>query len=349
MLDLPGVAAHWAISSFFDGFHASDSIYSYGADLQGVEVRESGKLKLAAGRVHITSRITRAQLDFNFAVLHGGGHNLCAGICESRKDFPAFVARMQHSLTETDFTSCCELFSEYFGDGIYSLKSMFRDERHRIVSTIVNATLEDIDGLYREVYEENTALIGFLRSIHLPLPPILRVSSEFVLSNEIRRCLSEGTDAERIGQLLQTAAKYGVRIDSSVQSAFRERLNLLADEWSKSPLEMQRLAQVEALAALVRNAPFETDLWNTQNVYNEVMMVMAALAPSHIEPAWRQQFQRLGDHLGIAQLDIGKPRAAAGPRQSKTAKQAPIAPKPEPSDDPVLVMTAPVPEIPPVT
>src|SRR5205814_5617161 len=63
MLDLPGGAAHYAISSFFDGYRQSDSVYSYRADLHDVAILEKGKLKLAAGTAQITSRITHAQLD----------------------------------------------------------------------------------------------------------------------------------------------------------------------------------------------------------------------------------------------------------------------------------------------
>ena len=44
----------------------------------------------------------------------------------------------------------------------------------------------------------------------MPLPRILRVSSEFVLNNEIRRCLeSEEIDLARMNQLLDTARQHG--------------------------------------------------------------------------------------------------------------------------------------------
>jgi alpha-amylase/alpha-mannosidase (GH57 family) len=326
MLDLPGVAAHYAISSFFDGFHPSDSIYSYQADLQGVEICESGRFKLATGRARITSRITYAQLDFTFAVLHAGGHNLCAGIAESRDDFSSLIAETHASLDSSDFKNCCDTFTRYFGDGIYSLKSMFRDERQRIVSTIVNATLENIDGLYREVYEENTGLMVFLRSLQMPLPPILRVSSEFVLANEIRRCLSERTNAERIGELLNTAEQYGVRIDASVQSAFRQRLDFMLDQWACSPLEMDALKRVESMAALLRVAPFETDLWHAQNVYYEVMIAIAALVGSRVEAAWLTIFRKLGDHLGLAQIE--RSLLASGAKDvSASARSSQVTPR----------------------
>src|SRR5579884_88765 len=190
MRDLHGVAAHYAISSFFDGYRQSDSIYSYEARLREVEIVEHGKAKLAAGSVQITSHITHAKLDFDFAVLYAGGHNLRAGVREAHTGFPQRAEDLGRRLAHSGFRSCVGALEHYFGAGTYSLKSLFRDPRQRIVSQIVNATLADVDSLYADVHEHHSALIDFLRELSLPLPPILRVSTEFVLNNAISRSLS---------------------------------------------------------------------------------------------------------------------------------------------------------------
>src|SRR2546425_969689 len=81
----------------------------------------------------------------------------------------------------------------------------------RIVTQIVDNTLADIAKLYGEVYEHNVTLIDFLRDLAMPLPPILRVSSEFVLNNEIRRSLSgEKVDCERLQRLIELASQKGI-------------------------------------------------------------------------------------------------------------------------------------------
>ena len=159
MLDLPGVAAHFAISSFFEGYRESASIYSYCADLKRVQTFEQGKLQLSAGRARITSRITHAFVDFDFAVLYSGGHSLRAAIAPAHRDFATLVEQLRGRLCEGDFNSFSPVLEHYFGKEIYSLKSLFHDERRRIVTQIVDAKLADIDRLYSDVYEENTSLI----------------------------------------------------------------------------------------------------------------------------------------------------------------------------------------------
>lgn len=300
MLDLPGVAAHFAISSFFEGYRQSDSIYSYAAELHNVQTSEYGKLKLTAGRARITSRITHSLVDFDFAVLYCGGHNLRAGIAPAHRDFAAFAEKLRARLSQLDFQSFLPVLERYFGQEIYSLKSLFHDERRRIVTQIVDSKLADIDLLYRDVYEENTSLIGFLRELGMPLPRILRVSSEFVLKNEIRRCLeSDEIDLSRMTQLLDTARQLDVTFDAALPAAFHRRVESLMMRWKKSPMDLRALAPLEPLVALMRVAPFEEDLWSAQNSFFEVMLSVARVAPNDCSAEWLQHFRELGESLGI--------------------------------------------------
>jgi hypothetical protein len=301
MLDLPGVAAHYAISSFFDGYEQSDSIYSYEAHLRDVRTFQSDGAKLAAGVVEIRSRITHAQLDFNFAVLHAGGHSLRAGVSEAHDDFFGFMREAHKRLSESGVDDCLRALDHYFGEDTYSLKSLFRDERKRIVTQIVDGTLADIDKLYGDVYENNVSLIEFLLDLAMPLPPILRVSSEFVLNNEIRRCLSgEKVDCERLQRLIESATQKGIALDGSVNMALRGRLDRTMNRWSMDPFEVQNLSELEVLIPLLRVVSVEADLWQAQNTYYEVMRASVYCKPGSVGNASVQLFRRVGHSLGIA-------------------------------------------------
>jgi alpha-amylase/alpha-mannosidase (GH57 family) len=301
MLDLPGVAAHYAISSFFDGYERSDSIYSYQAHLRDVSIFQSDRARLAAGVVEIRSRITHAQLDFNFAVLHAGGQNLRAGVCEAHEQFSQFLEDARLRLSETGFDGCLCTLDHYFGDATYSLKSLFRDERRRIVTQIVDSTLADIDKLYGDLYEHNVSLIDFLRELAMPLPAILRVSSEFVLNNEIRRSLcAEKIDVERLRLLIEMAAPRGVALDHSLKMALRQRLERTMNRWSTNLLDLQTLSELELLIPMLQAAPVEADLWDAQNTYYELMKTITASKIESPSETWLHLFRSVGMCLGIA-------------------------------------------------
>jgi alpha-amylase/alpha-mannosidase (GH57 family) len=237
MLDLFGVAAHYAISSLFDGYRRSDSVYSYDAELQEVRVLEKDKTKLAVGRATITSQITRAQLQFSFAALYFGDHNLSAGIrpCHEEDGFEAFLQDAVQAFSNTDLTECLRTIDEYFRGATYSLKSLFQDERKRIISQIVNSTLADMDEVYRRVYEEHGALVSFLSEVQVPLPNILRVSAEFVLGNAIGRCLAqEKLNFDSVSILLEMARRHSLTLaTATVEPALRQRLDKVLDNWKE--------------------------------------------------------------------------------------------------------------------
>src|SRR5262249_38772522 len=154
---------------------------------------------------------------------------------------------------------------------VYSLRSLFCDERRRIVGHLVNSTLSDIDQLYSDVCEHHPALIGFLQELRMPLPPILRVSCEFALTNAMRRCLCDSIDFAGARALLKTAFQNGVEIDASIKSTLRQRLDLLMKNWVKDPLSPRTLVQLDDLASLMREQPFEADLWKAQNLFCEFL------------------------------------------------------------------------------
>jgi hypothetical protein len=304
MLDLCGVGAHYAISSLFDGYRDSNSMYCYHAHLQEVHSFEKGKAKLAIGCAQITSRTTRGQLMFNFAVLYLGDHKLVAGICTrcGSDGFRSFVEHASVAFSAGDLAGCSLLIDQQFRGATYSLKSLFRDERQRIVKQILNSTLADIDEIYAKVYEQHASLISFLSELQIPMPTILRVSADFVLGNAILRCLAdEKLDIDRIRRLLDTAKQDATSLAGcSLEPALRHRLEIVLDRWAKNPFDLSKLGELEAVARLVQVPPFHLDLWQAQNVYYELLLVISRERHVQFSGKWLDRFQKLGELLGVA-------------------------------------------------
>jgi len=313
MLDLCGVAAHYAISSLFDGYRDSTSMYRYHAQLQEVYPFEKGGAKLAVGRARITSRTTRGQLQFNFAALHLGGHKLVAGIrpCRDSDGFPSFAEQTCAAFSAGDLAASSLLIDQQFRGDTYSLKSLFRDERQRIVKQIVNSTLADIDEIYAKVHQQHASLISFLSELQMPMPAILRVSAEFVLGNAIRRRLAdEKLDIDHIRRLLDTARQNATSLaDCGLEPALRRRLEMVLVRWAKDPFDLAELGELEAVASLARVPPFHLDLWQAQNVYYELLQVILREQHVQFSGEWLDRFQRLGRQLGVA---VGESLLARG-------------------------------------
>jgi alpha-amylase/alpha-mannosidase (GH57 family) len=303
MLDLVGVGAHYAIRSMFDGFHDHDSVMCYRVALETSQILESGKTKFAAGVARLSSEITDTALTLGFGVLHFGDHNLSAGVrpLGDEQWFDRFLEQASKAFSGADLPDCLRLIDRYFPGSTYSLKSLFRDERTRVLNQIVDSTLGDAETLYRRVYQDHAPLMCFLAELQFPLPPILRLTTEFVLASAVRRALGDpasGLDVVR--SLLDCAHQSGFNLDpSSLESALRHRLNTLVDLWMQSPGNPQILEEVENVVALSRSQPFDLNLWKSQNAYYELSQAISG--NGHGAPAdWLDHFRRLGRWLGIA-------------------------------------------------
>ena len=303
MLDLVGVGAHYAISSMFGGYH-DDSIFCYQVLLEKCQALASGKTKFAAGVARLTSEMTDTWLRVAFGVLHFGDHNLSAGVRPFADDpgFEEFVDQASQAFSGADLPACLRLIDRYFCGSIYSLKSLFQDERRRIISQIVESTLSDAEALYRRVHEEHAPLMCFLSELQLPLPPILRLTTEFVLAKAVQRALADqesGLDVVR--SLLDAAKRSGFGLDaSSLESALRRRLNTLVDRWMQNPGNRQILEEVEDVVSLSRVEPFDLNLWKSQNAYYELSQGVSGNGHGSVSEAWLNHFRGLGQWLGVA-------------------------------------------------
>jgi alpha-amylase/alpha-mannosidase (GH57 family) len=327
MLDLWGVAAHYAISSLFDGYHQRDSVYCYRAQLQDVQTYEDGRARLAIGRASITSKITHARLRFVFAVLYFGDHTLRAGIrpCHREDEFQALQEQGSAAFLNSDLALCLQVMDEYFGNATYSLKSLFHDERQRIIGQIVNSALADMDELYRQVYEQHASLTSFLSELQVPIPAILKTSAEFVLGNALRRSLTNGNlDLAYIKALLDSAQQAGISLAGcQLESAIQARLNLAVERWKKKPLDAERIDELLGVISLSRMQPFRVDLWNCQNECYEVLL---EIMPNHQMPDLCIRLRKVAEHVGVIsdfQKTVCEDAAASGARTSATVDVSP--------------------------
>ena len=314
VISLPGVAAHYAISSLFNGYRGRSSTYCYRMDLQESRILENGKSKFALGRARITSRTTRERLTFCFAVLHFGDHNLRASVCSfpGENAFREMAQEAAQAFLTGDLTECLRVVDQRFQGTTYSLKSLFRDEQRRILNRILDSNLRDAEAACRHVYEQHAPLLSFLAELHTPAPGLLRATAEAVLSSSIERALAEPEpDLERVRSLLDAASRQHLTLDTSrLEVALRQRLNAAIEQWSRRPADLHLLEVAESLASVAGVVPFEVNLWNSQNVYYELVQAVSAQARLHPGNGADDLLGRLagvGERLGLAESAMTPP------------------------------------------
>jgi alpha-amylase/alpha-mannosidase (GH57 family) len=307
-IDLTRVAAHVAIASLFGETAESLRIYCFSADNSAFQTISAGTMKLALGRTRIRSEVTWNEGDFAFAVLHFGGHHLTAGVGEYQGEdqFSAMAKEISAAFERSDISEVVRTMDRYFGSHTYTLWHLFKDEQRRIVRQILGQTLEDVEGIYRRIYESHLSLVRFLGDISMPVPPHLALPIEVVLNSELRTLLEgEQLDNERLRQIFEEAERTGVKLDQTTLGFLAGRyVNTRMQELAGAPDRLDLLEPLSELLDILKDLPQGMDLWKAQNTFFSLWgkmreKVAAAVESDEQAQLWLEHFRVLGKKLGL--------------------------------------------------
>ncbi|RME63125.1 MAG: DUF3536 domain-containing protein [Nitrospirae bacterium] len=306
VVDLQRVAAHYAISSVFEEYPEEVDIYCYRASTKEQEVYQSGKLKLRAGRVAITSEITLETKEFYYGVLSMGDHNITAGV---REDLDSEFSEMKDALVEAfnkgDIPEVIRTIDRYFEGETFSLWHLFRDQQRKLLQELLSDVYTGMDVLYRQIYENYAPIMNFLLSLNAPVPGSFRLATEHTLNLELKDLiLQEDIDLDRFNALKSEIDKWGIQINtSSIELPAEEKLNLLMESFAREPLNLERLESLLRFIEVLKSLSLEINLWKAQNLFFEISRAYyPEIKEKKDDPGserWLQLFEKLGNFLRV--------------------------------------------------
>ena len=126
---------------------------------------------------------------------------MAGGVQKSGEDaaYEAMLESIGESFARMDIPEVVRLLDRRFGDRIYSLRSLFRDEQRRIVRTILSSTVAEAEAAYLQLYEHHAALMRYITSLGNPMPREFTAAMEYAVNTLLRRaCSGEALDGDRI-------------------------------------------------------------------------------------------------------------------------------------------------------
>ncbi|MFZ5905962.1 MAG: DUF3536 domain-containing protein [Nitrospirota bacterium] len=310
MIDLKKVGAHYAVSSIFQDYIDETDIYSYGVSKEDFTKTPAGGTTIAIGRVAVSSRITWESEHISFCVLHFGGHALNGGVRTFLGE-GAYQSMKQEILTtfeQGEFADIVRLMDTHFGMHNYSLLNLFRDQQRTILSLLISQTMEDFETSYRQMYENNRILMGFLQRMGIPVKKAFLASAEFTLNAELKRAFTEDVhSADRIQAVFGDMKRWEVPLDTvEIEFAVRRGLENLMENFSLNYQDTDLLLEIQKRLELLRLFPIEINYWQTQNIFYRLAKTrypeMLARARSGDKEAgrWTAIFTYVGEMLSFA-------------------------------------------------
>ncbi len=308
-VNLPKVGAHYAISSLFADYAEGATIYCYTVDREDYQVVDAGRAKLAVGRVTVTSLITWETAHLCFGVLYFGDHNLNGGVgqCAGVDLYQQMVQDMTDPFSRADLPETLRAMDRHFVQSTYSLKTLFGDEQRRIFHTILEATLNEIESAYRQIYDNHATLMRFLADLRIPLPRALQTAAEFVLNMHLRRYFeSDYLNLDGVSSVIAEAKLNKIHLDSAgLGYSFQKSIEKMMLWLKNNPNDLSLLENLEATIGLMASTPFDVNLWEVQNGYYEMLQNMYPIQKQKKEEGdevatdWVKSFETLGHMLHV--------------------------------------------------
>jgi alpha-amylase/alpha-mannosidase (GH57 family) len=317
-IGLEQVGAHYAISSIFRPYPEHGELFCFDVHRESQEVFNSGRGRVAVGRALVYSRITEENEDICFAVLHLGDQNLSAAVKRYNSEDPAEVEAFHTFSTEigtairrANLPEVIRLIDRFFDQGeapgqiptAYSLTSLFADEQHRILNTILNQTITEMEESLRKIYEDHASLLHYLTETGMTAPPALASAARFAINASLRRAIeAEAFDPGEIETLLSRADADQIPLDAQLlgyTAAQRMKRSMVRLEASAAgdPSANGALATALLIAETIHKMPFEVNLWQAQNIWNDLLRRSDT---NYWSAEWKEDFKKLGRAMNIS-------------------------------------------------
>jgi alpha-amylase/alpha-mannosidase (GH57 family) len=307
-VDLLKLGAHYAMSSLFESYPENTRIYAYSVDNKDYRLKRSGKMRLAFGKARFTSEITQDSEMLMFGVLHFGDHNLHGGVAlyRSEEEYRDLSKSTRDAFSRSDLAATIHGLDRGFAGHTYSLKNLFRDEQRKVLTEVLESTVEHSFSVAREIYEDEAQLLRFMSDCGIPIPRELKAAAEVALNGLLRQALAAPElDQSAIQGLLEEMRIAGIPLDQAgLEIVLRRNLEKGADRFFEDPRNLARITKFRENLVAARSLPFPLVLWSVQNRCYEVLQkiypqVSEKAARDKADARWAAQFQELAALLSL--------------------------------------------------
>lgn len=231
---IENIASVYAMASALDGYYTNSKsvdIYSYHIDVLYQRKENYRNLALNFGRIRVTSKITWETEDLIFVAAQIGLYDFRCSIraFHNPEEFEDLEKEFFEELNTPHMVEFLRRLDLYFGNHYYALKDLPLKERKEIISVLAKETIEKIENIHENLYDENRGLNEIYRSVNLPIPSEIRYAAEHTLSKRLLAAMKEISayqynlrKARPIYRIIDAAKSFGVELEKNEIAGFLE-------------------------------------------------------------------------------------------------------------------------------
>jgi hypothetical protein len=309
VIDLSRVGFHYALSSLIVDSPDKIRIKNYTLKNEDYSKTEAGELKLAIGKVFLYSDITWEENTLMFAVLHLGNHNFMGGATEFSDDktYSAMRNELLEGFSKSDIPRMILRLEGYYGNRFYSLWDLFRDGQRKVLYSILNSTLADMESAFRHIYNQFLPLLHAMKEMQIPPPKVLEDPVWYIINLDLKKVLMDpDPDTQRLAVLVDEMTKGKFEPDTATLN-FTATIAItnLMQRLSENTDDLLLMEKIATVFKLLSPLSLKYNLWECQNDYFHIgkknAAAMQALSGTGDTRArqWVRLFEELGGYLGV--------------------------------------------------
>jgi alpha-amylase/alpha-mannosidase (GH57 family) len=302
LVDLTKLGAHFAMSSLFSEYPEHARIYCYDVSTKDYRLQRSGRMRLATGQARFTSEITQESEMLTFGVLHFGDHNLHGGVgtWTSEEKYREVSQSATDAFNRSDVPEAIRRIDSNF-ERTYSIRNLFRDEQRRVMQQVTQPTLEEMEALYRQTYENQAPLLRFLYECNIPIPTEMRMNAQLALNDLLAHALAQKElDNATIQSLFDQVPVAGATLDSArLEIILRRNLEATCREFIEHPRDLELLRKSRDAIKIAISLPLPLKLWTIQNHIYALLQNLYPEMKQANQAEWVASFEELVNLLGL--------------------------------------------------
>ena len=309
VIDIPRVAFHYAVTSLIEECPENTRINNFSVRCKGYKKTKGGAMNLCYGRALFRSDITLEESDLVFSVLHMGDHNIFGGVglYQTEKMYKEVLERLDDAFSKSDVPGIIHCLDRQFKSHSYSIWDLFPDGRRKILYSILDTTLIDIENEFRQIYQRYYSLIKAMKEMRIKPPEAIEFPIRYIMNLDIRKNLeSNEIDYDCLNESLNEVihGRYAPDMEILEYIALKT-VRRMMQRMEESPEDVCRIEEINRFFTHIQPILLSPDLWNCQNQYFRIGMVLCekmhdqAVKGDEKSKKWLSEFDKLGVFLGV--------------------------------------------------
>ncbi|CAN5325526.1 DUF3536 domain-containing protein [soil metagenome] len=302
--NLSRVGMHYAVSSIFEDEPENLPLFNYQAKNEFFVKKEAGEQKLVLGITKVRSLVTRSEKRFAFAVIYLGKHDLIGNLSLDIEldQFASMQARMVDAFEDGRLGDVISIMQTYFGPEKYSIWSLFKEEKRKILDDISKEGMEDLESSLRRTYNRDYPLVNALSNNDIPIPNAYKTTFEYILNADLLKCFQpDRITIKALERIVGELDRWSLKIEDpgAVERLAGESIYKELQRISDGHDNLKRLQQLNILFPILAKFKLEPNLYLSQNLYFKMSLTLKDNPNREPDADWLAQFVLLGDNLGV--------------------------------------------------